>query len=84
MIRSRCPTGACCERFTMLNIMRALPKAVQQRIEWQTAANADRGGDRAPTADVREIAVRQALHADKHASAPTPRRKRQKKHRIVR
>jgi len=54
----------------------ALPKAVQERSEWQTAAEMlimAAHGQRSLT--FAQIATLQALHAGKTATTPTPRRK---------
>ena len=63
----------------------ALPKAVQDRIEWQTAAEmlilAAQGQRPVMFAD---IAMRQALHAGKPTPEPKPRREAARKFRIVR
>jgi hypothetical protein len=63
----------------------ALPKAVQGRTEWQTAAEmlilVAKGERPIMFAD---IAMRTALNADRPASTPTPRRKLARKFRIVR
>ena len=63
----------------------ALPKATQERIEWQTAAQmlilAAQGQRPVMFA---EIAMRRALHAGKSAPASPPRRKpTTKKYKIV-
>ena len=62
----------------------ALPKAVQERSEWQTAAEmlilAAQGQRPVMFA---EAAMLRALHA-RNPAPPAPRRKRQKKYRIVR
>jgi hypothetical protein len=64
----------------------ALPKAALERAEWQTAAEmlilAAKGERPVMFAD---IAMRQALHADKPAAARPPRRKpAAKRYKIVR
>jgi hypothetical protein len=63
----------------------ALPKAVQELPEWQTAAEmlipAAQGQRPLMFA---EIAMRQPLHAGKPASTPKPRRKPARKYKIVR
>jgi hypothetical protein len=63
----------------------ALPKALQERVEWQTAAEmlimAAKGQRPVMFAD---MAMRQALHADKPAPPSSLRRKPARKFRIVR
>ena len=63
----------------------ALSKDVQERLEWQIAAEmliaAARGQWPVMFAD---IAMRRALHANTPRPAPTPRRKPARKFRIVR
>jgi len=63
----------------------ALPKAVQERVEWQTAAEmlilAAKGERPVMFA---HIAMLRALHAGNDPPAPQPRRKPAKKYGIVR
>jgi nitrous oxide reductase accessory protein NosL len=61
----------------------ALPFAMQQRAEWQTAAKImAANGQRLVI--FAEIPMRQALHAVKPASPPVPRPKPTKKYKIAR
>jgi len=62
----------------------ALPKATQQRTEWQkTAEMLVMAAGQRPLMFA-DMAMRQALHADKPAPTRQPRRKPARKYRIVR
>ncbi|EJN15672.1 hypothetical protein PMI42_00689 [Bradyrhizobium sp. YR681] len=67
------------------NYIAALPKATQQRPEWQAATEAlllvaERGGDTM----IARIGMVRALNAGKPPPAPEPRRKRVKAYRVIR
>jgi hypothetical protein len=63
----------------------ALPKTTQQRPEWQTAAKTlMRAAEGRRLLMFAYIGMMQALHTGKPEPPTTPRRKRAKKHRIIR
>ena len=83
MIRSHCRMAAHSSRCR--DYATALPEAVRERTEWQTAAEMlvlAAKGERPVM--FTEIAMRQALHAGRPALAAPPRRKAAKKYKIMR